>query len=81
MRTASQRRQFRVLHRKHSGFQFVCDFASEQEQEGDQDAVKWRSVVPQHRVPPEKQMLYHKPVPAETSGVAEISWRRREAVR
>lgn len=57
MRTASQRREVRVLHKKLPWFPFACDFQSGQEQKGDHIAGRSLHVVPQHLILPEKQMV------------------------
>lgn len=70
MRTGSQRREVRVLHKKLPWFPLACDFESGQEQKGDHTAGRCLRVVPQHLILPEKQMVYHGLVPTEPSGVA-----------
>lgn len=81
MRRASQRRQFRVLHKKLSRFPLVHDFESGQGQKMEPHCGRCLHIIPQHLILPEEQMASHIFVPTEPSGVAQISWKRRQAVR
>lgn len=65
-----------------SRFQFVYGFESQsRNRKMDHTAVRCLHVFPWLQILPEKQIVYHKLIFTEMTGVAEIYQKSREAVR